>query len=127
MNAPLPPPAEARPAPPSAFDEFWERHPRKVGKGSARKAYAKALKITTHDNIMFGLSQQLASMEAKEKQFIAHPATWLNGERWDDEPEEPTVRAGNASNKGGADRFDEARERAIRAAGRGPERGFDLY
>ena len=25
-----------------------------------------------------------------DKQFIPHPATWLNGERWLDEPEAPT-------------------------------------
>ncbi len=26
------------------FDEFWTAYPRKVGKGGARKAYAKAVK-----------------------------------------------------------------------------------
>ena len=94
MTAPLFPPAEADTPPAGGFDEFYARYPRKVGKGSARRAYDKALKVTTHDNIMFGLSQQLASMEAKEKQFIAHPATWLNGERWDDEPEQLNSMAG---------------------------------
>jgi len=79
------------------FDEFYAAYPRKVGKGNARKAYAKALKVATHDEIMFGLSQQRPSMEAKEKQFIAHPATWLNGERWDDEIEQPcSGQGGNA-------------------------------
>lgn len=94
MTAPLFPPPEAETTPDSAFDEFYARYPRKVGKGSARRAYAKALKVTTHDSIMFGLSQQLSSMEAKDKQFIAHPATWLNGERWDDEPEQLNSMAG---------------------------------
>ena len=69
------------------FEAFWSAYPRKVGKGQARKAYAKALKIAPHDEIMFGLSQQRASMEAKEPQFIPHASTWLNGERWTDEPE----------------------------------------
>ena len=69
----LSPPAEAKPAPPSAFAEFWARYPRKVGKGQARAAHAKALKKASHDDIMFGLSQQLPSMEAKDKQFICHP------------------------------------------------------
>ncbi len=96
------PPAEAKPAPPSAFAEFYARYPRKVGPGHARKAYAKALKKATHDDIMFGLSQQLPSMEATDKQFIPHPATWLNRESWSDEPEEPTSKTGNGP--GGASR-----------------------
>lgn len=74
---------------PDAFEDFWQRYPRKVGKGQARKAYAKALKLDTHDSIMFGLSQQIPAMEATDKQFIPHASTWLNGERWNDEPEEP--------------------------------------
>ena len=115
------PPAAAKPAPPSAFAEFYARYPRKVGKGSARKAYAKALKAVSHDDIMFGLSQQLPGMEATDKKFIPHPATWLNRESWSDEPEEPTSKTGNGP--GGASKFDEARERAMRSAARGPERG----
>jgi hypothetical protein len=69
------------------FPEFWAAYPRKVGKGQARKAYAKAVRIAPHDEIMYGLSQQMPGMEAKETQFIPHASTWLNGERWQDEPE----------------------------------------
>jgi hypothetical protein len=72
------------------FPEFWAAYPRKIGKGQARKAYAKAVKMVPHDEIMFGLSQQRPGMESKEAQFVPHASTWLNGERWDDEPEEPT-------------------------------------
>ena len=70
------------------FDEFWERYPRRIGKAAARKAYAKAMKVGTHDDIMFGLSQQMTSLTAREAQYIPHPATWLNQERWNDEPEQ---------------------------------------
>ena len=95
------------------FDEFWQAYPRKQGKGQARKAYAKALKAARHDDIMFGLSQQIPSMEAKEKQFIPHASTWLNGERWTDEPEEPTGPAPtNPTGNTGADQI------AIAARGR---------
>ena len=69
------------------FEEFWQAYPRKVAVGAARKAYAKALARTQHDEIMFGLSQQLPAMQAKEKQYIPHAATWLNQERYDDDPE----------------------------------------
>lgn len=105
----------------SAFDDFWSYYPRKVGKGAARKAYTKALKLTTHDDIMFGLSEQMPSMQSKETQFIPHASTWLNSERWNDEPEEPTSPAGQK--QGGNSRFDEARDRALRSAARGPKRG----
>lgn len=91
--------------PASGFDDFYARYPRKVGKGQARKAYAKALKIARHDDIMFGLAQQMPKLEATEKQFIAHPATWLNGERWDDEPSDMAGPGnsghGNTGNGGG--------------------------
>lgn len=76
------------------FDEFWCRYPRKIGKGAASKAYAKALKKARHDDIMFALSQQLPIMEAKDKQYIPHASTWLNQERWLDEPEEPNSMGG---------------------------------
>jgi len=114
MTAPLFPPVEAKRQPVSAFDEFYARYPRKVGIGAARKAYAKALKTAQHDDIMFGLSEQLASMEAKDKQFIPHASTWLNQERWTDEPEEPNSMAGTrrANGNPGSDQI------AIAARGR---------
>jgi DNA-binding MarR family transcriptional regulator len=71
------------------FLQFWDRYPRKISKAAARKAYVKALKTETHDRIMYGLSQQMPSLAAREAQFIPHPATWLDQERWNDEPEQP--------------------------------------
>lgn len=70
------------------FSEFWERYPRKVAKPNAKKAYAKARKSHEHDKIMFGLSQHLPILMSKETQFIPHAASWLNGEQFNDEPEQ---------------------------------------
>ena len=67
------------------FVEFWESYPRKVGKGPARKAYANAIKKVSHEKLMWALSRQRDAMIASGTKFIPHPATWLNGERWDDE------------------------------------------
>ena len=78
---------------PDRFDEFWQRYPRKIGKGAAHKAYAKATRKADHDDLMFGLSQQLPAMQAKDQQYIPHAATWLNAERWSDEPEQPDSNA----------------------------------
>lgn len=67
------------------FEDFWSLCPRKVGKGQARKAYLSALKKTPHEEIMAGMKRYAESVKDREPEFIAHPATWLNGERWADE------------------------------------------
>jgi len=66
------------------FDEFWQKYPLKVGKGAARKSYLKAIKKTSHEKIMDGLSRY-----DPDPNFICHPSTWLNQERWDDEHDSP--------------------------------------
>jgi len=69
------------------FDTFWREYPRKVGKGDARKKFAKALTKTSFDNIMAALQRVKESAQWTKDggQFVPHPATWLNQERWDDE------------------------------------------
>ena len=79
---------------PDKFDEFWERYPRKVKKPDAKRAYEKALKKHRHDDIMFGLSKHLPALESKDTQYRPHPATWLNAEQFNDEPEQPNHNAG---------------------------------
>ena len=79
---------------PDKFDEFWERYPRKVKKPDAKRAYENALKKHRHDDIMFGLSKHLPALEAKDTQYRPHPATWLNAEQFNDEPEQPNHNAG---------------------------------
>ena len=70
------------------FELFWSDYPRKEGKKAARKAW---------DKIRPGqdqLGQILNALRIQKKsdqwtrdggQYIPHPATWLNGERWKDE------------------------------------------
>lgn len=71
------------------FNKFWGEYPRKVAKGNARKAFQKALKLATFEEIMQGLenSKMFWSQNETEKQYIPHGASWLNGERWEDELE----------------------------------------
>jgi hypothetical protein len=69
------------------FESFWTTYPRRIGKGAARKSFEKALKLESFDGIMSGLRRQLAYYSSKEQQFIPHPTTWLNQERWSDEPQ----------------------------------------
>lgn len=69
------------------FEDFWACYPRKIGKGNARKAFEKAMKSSTIEEISTGLNSQLDILKSKEQKFIPHAATWLNGERWNDEPD----------------------------------------
>jgi len=69
------------------FEDFWASYPRKIGKGNARKAFEKAMKSATIEEISTGLNSQLDILKSKEQKFIPHAATWLNGERWNDEPD----------------------------------------
>lgn len=72
----------------SQFAEFWGRYPRRVGKANAKKAYDKATKTIDHDDLMFALSQHLPSLTANDPKYIPHASTWLNAERYHDEPEQ---------------------------------------
>lgn len=69
------------------FEKFWERYPRKVAKKNAEKAWNK-IKLTDElfESIMQALDRQRRSDQwTKDNgQFIPHPATWLNQERWND-------------------------------------------
>lgn len=72
------------------FEDFWALYPRKVAKGKARRAWAKQVKAGfSPQMIMDGLIRLYDYLMAFEPQFRPHPATWLNDERWEDEPATP--------------------------------------
>lgn len=72
------------------FEQFWQAYPRRIGKGCARRAYEKARKLASHDDIMAGLRRFIqAEPWHGDIQFCPHPSTWLNQERWEDEYETP--------------------------------------
>ena len=66
------------------FDDFWKHYPRKVAKPNALKAW---LKLKPDDDltkkIISAISNQ--NLASREQQFIPHPASWLNAQRWEDE------------------------------------------
>jgi uncharacterized protein YdaU (DUF1376 family) len=67
------------------FNLFWQEVPRKVNKGQAVKAYRAALKKVDAETIRQGMIAYSASVAGKDAQYIAHPSSWLSGERWADE------------------------------------------
>jgi hypothetical protein len=72
----------------SLFEQFWKTYPNKKGKSQALKSFIK-LKVDDplFTEIMLGLEVAIKSSDwtRNNGQFIPHPATWLNGERWKDE------------------------------------------
>jgi hypothetical protein len=83
-----PPPRRGSGDPPG-FDRFWAAYPRRVAKAAAVKAFTK---LRADDDLLQRILAALS--EAKRSpgwlkdggQFVPHPATWLNGRRWEDEP-----------------------------------------
>jgi hypothetical protein len=68
-----------------SFEDFWKEYPRRVNKGHAEKAYKRAIKETSHEEIISGVKRYSNSVRGKDAEYIAHAATWLNGRRWLDE------------------------------------------
>ncbi|MCA1185783.1 hypothetical protein LCD36_04860 [Saccharopolyspora sp. 6T] len=77
------------------FTTFWSTYPRKDGKADALKAWKKATKAHDADHLVSEAQRwaELWSREGRDKQYIPHASTWLNGERWADEPPAPKLRA----------------------------------
>ncbi len=67
------------------FDSFWSAYPRKVGKEKALAAFAK-VEVPAQVLLDALEAQKRSAQWTKDNgEFIPHPATWLNGKRWEDE------------------------------------------
>ena len=68
------------------FDEFWEVYPRRIAKKEAMKKFDKAVKDGVNPQALIdGAKAYAASVAGKEQKYIAHPTTWLNQGRGEDE------------------------------------------
>ena len=81
------------------FDEWWDMVPRKKAKGGALKAYRSARKKVSAETIFDGTRLWVAESQGKDLEYVPHPATWLNQERWADEatPQKALDRSTGAS------------------------------
>src|ERR1043165_6977264 len=72
------------------FEEFWKLYPRKVARKDAQRAW---IKMTAPQK--FAALQSLPihirywELAGRTKEYTPYPASWLNGERWEDELEMP--------------------------------------
>lgn len=72
------------------FEDFWKAFPRKTAKGNARKAFEKAFtNLREQYSIADVIEKIMSGVDSYAKnadpEFLCHPATWLNGCRWDDD------------------------------------------
>jgi hypothetical protein len=77
-------------------DQFWRAYPRRVAKKAAVAALDRVRRSDEVDfpRLLDAVRQYARSVAGKDMQYVAHPATWLNQGRWDDEypaPQESDV------------------------------------
>lgn len=91
----------ARPPVDEMFEIFWQTYPRREGKQAARKLWSRAVKGGVPAAKIIEGAERYARDPNREPQYTAHPSTWLNQGRWDDEPLPPR----NGRPTGGASRL----------------------
>lgn len=91
---PLTPPSDEPPLnrqepPLRSFEAFWSMYPRKAGKKPAAAAFARMKPSAQQLEQMLTALRWQCATETWTKdggKYIPHPTTWLNQERWRDEP-----------------------------------------
>lgn len=73
------------------LETFWPKYPHKVGKPDAAKAFARARKSSSLEQIMAGLDFYVSSKPA-DRPWL-NPSTFLNQERFNDRPATVSARA----------------------------------
>ena len=85
------PPSKQQQAADETFEQFWATYPRRIGKGRARTAWRGACRKEKPD-VLIAAAEAFAEQcrtKGTEAQYIPHPTTWLNAERWADEAPAP--------------------------------------
>lgn len=72
------------------FECWWKMYPRRIAKANARKAFDKAIRKTSMEELLNGITAYVAHKPSYCD--YAHPASWLNSERWLDEYEHTQAR-----------------------------------
>ncbi len=69
------------------FEQFWKSYPRRVARKDAVKAWGQVQGDKHINAILEALEWQRVEWADRLPAHIAHPASYLRGERWTDEPE----------------------------------------
>lgn len=75
-----------------SFEDFWRKYPRKVAKKDAARAWSK---LTPQEQFAaihaIPVHVRYWAAAGRTNETTPHPATWLNGARWEDELEMPAA------------------------------------
>jgi hypothetical protein len=115
LNPETPIPPEGDFEIPNPFAVWYENYPHKIGRAAAEKAFWKAMHKGTLEELERGLERYIRTKPPDRP--WCNPATWLNQERWKDEPNEITKTNNGKPTK--SDRAEAARQRALERLGAG--------
>jgi hypothetical protein len=95
VNEPPTPPEGGKSEVDAAFDEWYSLYPRKDSRPRALRAFRTAAKEVSIEDIFAGLHRWIAhwTADGTATRFIPQPATWLNGDKWNDECPALVVRS----------------------------------
>lgn len=68
------------------FQTFYDAYPRRESRGAALKAYRQAVKKADPPTILAAAQRFRTSRAGQDPKFTPLPATWLNAEKWADDP-----------------------------------------
>lgn len=68
----------------ATFKKFYAAYPIRKAPAAARKAWAKAVAKAPADTIIEAAAAYAAYIQ-RTGEYAAHPATWLNNDRWEDD------------------------------------------
>lgn len=73
-----------QPDPLPDFADFWLLYPRRVAKKDAAKVWAR---LTAEQQVaaLVACVAWRVTWSRKDVEYLPYPASWLNGERWEDE------------------------------------------
>jgi hypothetical protein len=86
------PPRAAQPADTASWEAFWAVYPRRVAKAAAQKAWMRAIR-RADPAVVVAAAAAYRDQPGRDPHYTAHPATWLNGDRWLDERPRAVVGA----------------------------------
>lgn len=69
-------------------EAIYQAYPRRQGKGAALPVILRALDKVPFDQLLEAVQAFAVAVEAwpeKDHTFVPHPATWIRGERWNDD------------------------------------------
>jgi hypothetical protein len=75
------------------FEQFWAAYWRKVARVPAQAAFDRLVQDqATFEAVMKGVNEQRDSMMSRNEQHRPHASTWLEAQRWTDEPPRDSIR-----------------------------------